>query len=90
MSRASLKEQLTSPFVIRRLPPGDRPRVLLTFDDGPTSGVTEDNFVDVLSAGAAGVGFVRPLFVPEELQQGNFDAIEKRARRIHDRLAPIA
>jgi peptidoglycan-N-acetylglucosamine deacetylase len=41
MAPASLKESLTSPFVTRRLPPAAGRRVLLTFDDGPTPGVTE-------------------------------------------------
>ncbi len=41
MARAGLKERLTSPFLTRRLPVGDVKRVLLTFDDGPTAGVTE-------------------------------------------------
>jgi len=41
MAQAGLKERLTSPFVTRRLPAGGARRVLLTFDDGPTPGVTE-------------------------------------------------
>lgn len=53
----------------------------------PTSGVTEENFVAVLQAGAAGVGFVKPLFRPDELASRDFAAIERRARRIHERLA---
>lgn len=52
----------------------------------PTAGVDPENFVDVLRAGAAGVGFVRPLFRPEDLKAGRMDAIEARARTIHERL----
>lgn len=52
----------------------------------PTAGVTPENFCDILSAGAAGVGFGRTLFEPEDLARKNFTAIEKRAARIIDRL----
>jgi len=53
----------------------------------PTAGVTEDNFVEFLNAGCVGVGFVRSLFDPENLQQHDFTAITRRAARIMDRLA---
>jgi len=52
----------------------------------PTAGFTAENFADFLSAGCAGVGFVRPLFDPVDLQVRNFDAIRQRALAIHRRL----
>ncbi len=55
----------------------------------PTAGVTEDNFVEFLNAGCVGVGFVRSLFDPEDLQQHDFAAITRRAARIMDRLAAL-
>ena len=55
----------------------------------PTSGVTVENFVDVLRAGAAGVGFVNSLFVPSELAAGDFAAIERRAADIMRRLERV-
>ncbi|MEE9167258.1 MAG: bifunctional 4-hydroxy-2-oxoglutarate aldolase/2-dehydro-3-deoxy-phosphogluconate aldolase [Candidatus Neomarinimicrobiota bacterium] len=48
----------------------------------PTSGVNINNMMDVLQAGAAGVGFVRSLFLPEDLASRNFTAIEERATAI--------
>jgi Entner-Doudoroff aldolase len=53
----------------------------------PTAGFTTANFTDFLCAGCAGVGFVRPLFEPEDLKSRNFDAIRKRAAEIIKRLA---
>jgi len=53
----------------------------------PTAGVTTENFVDFLSAGCAGVGFVRPLFEPADLARGDFAAIRDRASGITRRLA---
>lgn len=53
----------------------------------PTAGVTRDNFVEILRAGAAGVGFVSSLFESAELKAGNFRAIEERAASIISRLA---
>lgn len=50
----------------------------------PTSGVSRDNVVDYLKAGAAAVGFVNTLFVPEDVQSGNFQAIEQRSREFLD------
>ncbi len=55
----------------------------------PTSGVTVENFVDVLRAGAAGVGFVNSLFAPAELAAGDFGAIERRAADIMRRLERV-
>ncbi len=48
----------------------------------PTAGVFLDNFIEILEAGAAGVGFVRSLFEPDWLDAKDFSAIEKRARDI--------
>ena len=53
----------------------------------PTSGVNLDNMLDVLQAGAAGTGFVRPLFDPEMIRNKNYDGIRQRAEAIVDRLA---
>ena len=55
----------------------------------PTSGVNLDNMLEVLEAGAAGAGFVRPLFDPQLMQDRNFDAICKRASQICDRLVQL-
>ena len=52
----------------------------------PTDGVTPENFIEILSAGAAGVGFVRSLFDPADLSAGDFAAIERRAADIVERL----
>lgn len=48
----------------------------------PTAGVTADNFLAVLQGGAAGVGFVKSLFDPDELSAKNYGAIQARAKRI--------
>jgi len=53
----------------------------------PTSGVNLDNMLDVLQAGAAGTGFVRPLFDPEMIRNKNYDGIRQRAEAIVERLA---
>ncbi|MBU0741279.1 polysaccharide deacetylase family protein [bacterium] len=58
MAPASLKERLTSPFVTRRLPVGDDRRVLLTFDDGPTPGVTDGVLARLEDHGAHAIFFV--------------------------------
>lgn len=47
----------------------------------PTSGVDGDNVGDYLRAGAHAVGFVSPLFDPGDIERGDFDAIEARAKR---------
>src|SRR5262249_60037388 len=38
----------------------------------PTSGVNEDNLGEWLAAGCFGVGFVGTLFVPQDLERGDF------------------
>lgn len=52
----------------------------------PTAGVGEENFVDVLAAGAFGVGFTRSLFDPDDLARRRFGRIEERAARMVRRL----
>ncbi len=52
----------------------------------PTAGVNADNFLAVLRAGAFGVGFVKSLFDPAAIAQGDFDAIRRKAAEIHSRL----
>lgn len=49
----------------------------------PTNGVTKDNVHAVLAAGAAGVGFVGPLFEPGWIAAQNYAAIRARAEEIH-------
>ena len=46
----------------------------------PTSGVELDNAGEYLAAGAHALGWVAPLFRPEWLASGDFDAIEAQAR----------
>ena len=48
----------------------------------PTSGVNLDNMLEVLEAGAAGVGFVGPLFDLQSMRNRNFDDIRERAEKI--------
>jgi 2-dehydro-3-deoxyphosphogluconate aldolase/(4S)-4-hydroxy-2-oxoglutarate aldolase len=55
----------------------------------PTSGVNLDNMLDVLQAGAAGTGFVRPLFDPEMIHNKHYDGIRQRAEAIVERLASL-
>lgn len=55
----------------------------------PTSGVNLDNMVEVLQAGAAGVGFVGPLFDPQLMHNRNFDDIRERAEKIVAQLADL-
>ena len=55
----------------------------------PTSGVNLDNMLDVLQAGAAGIGFVRPLFDPEMIRNKNYGGIRQRAEAIVERLASL-
>lgn len=45
----------------------------------PTNGADQHNAGDWIRAGAAGVGFVAPLFDPVFLQHSDWDAIEQRA-----------
>lgn len=53
----------------------------------PTAGVDMENFLDVLKAGAAGVGFVRSLFTAEDMSSRNFAGLEQRAKKITGLLA---
>jgi len=55
----------------------------------PTSGVNLDNMVEVLEAGAAGVGFVGPLFDLQLMRNRNFDDIRERAEKIVALLADL-
>ena len=48
----------------------------------PTSGVDESNLAEYLQAGAFAVGFVAPLFDPDDIDAARFDLIEKRARTL--------
>lgn len=48
----------------------------------PTSGVHENNVAAYLKAGAFAVGFVAPLFDPNDMAAGAFDRIEERGRRL--------
>lgn len=48
----------------------------------PTSGVDGENAAEFLRAGCLAVGFVGPLFVPEDLAVSAFDRIEERARAL--------
>ncbi len=52
----------------------------------PTAGVDIDNMREVLDAGAAGIGFVRSLFTPDDVAARNFDAIQSRASSITARI----
>ena len=45
----------------------------------PTSGVSLENAASFLRAGAFAVGFVAPLFRPDDLAAGRFDAVRERA-----------
>lgn len=49
----------------------------------PTNGVDESNAVAYLESGAFAVGFVSCLFDKRDMAEGNWDAIEARARRMH-------
>ena len=55
----------------------------------PTSGVNLDNMLEVLEAGAAGVGFVGPLFDLQSMRNRNFDDIRERAEKIVAQLANV-
>ena len=52
----------------------------------PTAGVDIENMREVLDAGAAGIGFVRSLFAPADVDTRNFDAIQQRASAITARM----
>jgi len=53
----------------------------------PTSGVDGTNAARFLAAGAWAVGFVGPLFDPDDLCAARFDRIEQRARQLLGGLA---
>ena len=55
----------------------------------PTSGVNLDNMLEVLEAGAAGVGFVGPLFDLQSMRNRSFDDIRERAEKIVALLADL-
>lgn len=48
----------------------------------PTNGVDAANAAEVLAAGAHAVGFVAPLFPPDDVAAGRTEVIEARARAI--------
>lgn len=48
----------------------------------PTNGVDANNAREWLDAGAFGLGFVRSLFAPEDMEAGDWGAITGRAREI--------
>jgi 2-dehydro-3-deoxyphosphogluconate aldolase/(4S)-4-hydroxy-2-oxoglutarate aldolase len=48
----------------------------------PTAGVTVDNFLDFLAAGAWGVGMTTSLFDPKDLAARRFERIRRRAEEI--------
>ena len=52
----------------------------------PTAGIDMNNMLDVLRAGAAGIGFVGPLFDPKMIEDLNFEGIRKKAEKIFDQL----
>ena len=52
----------------------------------PTSGVTLDNCQEFLKAGAFALGFVNRLFDPEDIATNRFDAIERRAREMIEKV----
>ena len=52
----------------------------------PTAGPTPENFIEYLDAGCVGVGFVRSLFRPEDLENEDFVAIRERASLVIKRL----
>ena len=56
----------------------------------PTHGVTEDNCEQWLRAGSFGVGFVGSLFDPSDMLHQRFDAIERRAHRMVERVSRCA
>jgi len=47
----------------------------------PTNGVDQHNAGEWIAAGVFAVGFVAPLFVPEDIAAGRWDAIEERSRQ---------
>lgn len=53
----------------------------------PTHGVDATNAGAYLDAGAFALGFVAPLFDPEDLENERYEAIERRARALLDAVA---
>jgi len=53
----------------------------------PTNGVTPENVLEVLAAGAAGAGFVKSLFDPKAMAARDFAEIRSRAERIVARVS---
>lgn len=47
----------------------------------PTNGVDRHNAAEWIAAGVHAVGYVATLFKPEDMNRGNWDAIEHRARQ---------
>jgi len=56
----------------------------------PTSGVDDSNAAEYLAAGAFAVGFVAPLFDPDDVAAGRFDRIEQRARTLLNAVQAVA
>ena len=54
----------------------------------PTNGVTPDNAVEFLEAGAYGLGFVATLFDGEDMKNKDYERIEERARTIFTNIGP--
>ena len=52
----------------------------------PTGGVTTDNAIDFIQAGAIGVGLSTDLFLQELILQQDWQAITKRAKKIQSQL----
>jgi len=48
----------------------------------PTNGVDGSNIAEWKAAGVFAMGFVAPLFVPQDIADGRWDLIEERARHI--------
>ncbi|MDG1455801.1 MAG: bifunctional 4-hydroxy-2-oxoglutarate aldolase/2-dehydro-3-deoxy-phosphogluconate aldolase [Planctomycetota bacterium] len=48
----------------------------------PTSGVTQENAREFLKAGAHAIGFVAPLFQPQDIEEQNWDKIEARGKEL--------
>jgi Entner-Doudoroff aldolase len=48
----------------------------------PTHGVTAENAREWLAAGAHAIGFVAPLFAPEDIEAERYDRIEARGRAL--------
>jgi 2-dehydro-3-deoxyphosphogluconate aldolase/(4S)-4-hydroxy-2-oxoglutarate aldolase len=53
----------------------------------PTNGVDQANARQWLDAGACAIGFVAPLFAPDDLAARRFDRIEARARALLETVA---